>query len=58
MTSKKRDIVRGAPSLLDRDQWSFTDDEPRRHKHFTGGGRKVVDLDHVGAMTPEVDASS
>jgi hypothetical protein len=56
MATSKREIVRGAPSLLAKDQWSFTDDEPRWRKHFTAGGRKVVDLAHVGVMSPDADA--
>ena len=48
---------RGAPSLLGEDQAAFVEDatEPRHGKHYAGG-RKVVDLAHVGGTTPDVDA--
>jgi hypothetical protein len=49
--------VRGAPSILEEDQTSFEDDQPRHGKHYTGG-RKVIELGHVGAGTPDADANN
>jgi len=50
----KRDKRKGARSVLIEDQPSFADDHSRRGKHFTDG-RKVRDLDRVGAMAPDTD---
>ena len=55
MADKKSEAVRGARSVVEEDQASFTD-EGRRGKHFSGG-RKVAHLPHVGANTPDTDAS-
>ena len=46
----------GAPSVIESDQAAFVEDagEPRHGKHFAGG-RKVVDLEHVGGTTPDAD---
>jgi hypothetical protein len=54
MASKRKRVIRGAASSIVEDQPSFADDESRRGKHFTVG-RKVIDLDHVGAGTPDTD---
>ncbi len=53
--AKKRDLVRGARSVLTEDQPSFIDEHGRRGKHFSGG-RKTTSLDHVGAKTPDSDS--
>ena len=45
----------GTP-LANKDQTSFIDEETRTGKQLTGGGRKVADLDHVGAKAPDTDA--
>jgi hypothetical protein len=45
--------VKGAPSILEEDQTSFVDEDTRRGKQLTD--RKVVDLEHVGASTPDTD---
>lgn len=42
-------------SILVEDQASFIDEHPRTGKQF-GDGRKVADLDRVGAMSPDADA--
>jgi hypothetical protein len=52
--TKAKYVQRGAPSVLEQDQPSFTDDEPRHGKHYDGA-KKVVDLEHVGARTPDAD---
>jgi hypothetical protein len=57
MASKKKRVIRGAASSIVEDQPSFADDTSRRGKHFTVG-RKVVDLDHVGALSPDTDDPS
>jgi hypothetical protein len=44
-----------AKSILVEDQASFIDEHPRTGKQF-GDGRKVADLDRVGAMAPDADA--
>jgi len=56
MASKRKRVIRGAASSIVEDQPSFADDTSRRGKHFTVG-RKVVDLDHVGALSPDTDPS-
>jgi hypothetical protein len=54
--TKKQDVD-GAPLLIEEEQAAFVEDatEPRHGKHYAGG-RKVVDLAHVGAATPDADA--
>jgi len=54
MANKRKRVIRGAPSSIVVDQPSFADDESRRGKHFTVG-RKVVELGHVGALSPDTD---
>lgn len=42
-------------SVVVEDQTSFIDEKSRSGKQF-GDGRKVTDLERVGAMTPDADA--
>jgi hypothetical protein len=42
-------------SVVEKDQHSFVDEHSPRGKQF-GEGRKVADLDRVGAMTPDADS--
>lgn len=42
-------------SILEKDQTSFVDEKSPRGKQF-GDGRKVADLDRVGAATPDTDS--
>ena len=41
-------------SVIEKDQASFVDESSPRGKQF-GEGRKVADLDRVGAATPDAD---
>lgn len=43
-------------SVLVADQASFMDEGSRAGKQFADGGRKVADLERVGAMSPDSDA--
>lgn len=43
-------------SILVEDQASFLDEGSHAGKQFGNGGRKVADLDRVGAMSPDADA--
>ena len=43
-------------SILVADQTSFVDEGTRAGKQFADGGRKVADLERVGAMSPDADA--
>lgn len=42
-------------SVIEKDQTSFVDEKSPRGKQF-GDGRKVADLERVGAVTPDSDA--
>lgn len=42
-------------SILVEDQSSFIDEGSRAGKQFGNGGRKVADLERVGAMSPDGD---
>lgn len=42
-------------SVLVTDQTSFIDEGSRTGKQFGDGGRKVADLERVGAMSPDAD---
>ena len=42
-------------SILEKDQPSFVDESSPRGKQF-GEGRKVADLNRVGAATPDADS--
>jgi hypothetical protein len=42
-------------SILQKDQTSFIDEDSPSGKQF-GDGRKVADLDRVGAATPDADS--
>lgn len=42
-------------SILVEDQASFLDEGSRAGKQFGDGGRKVADLERVGAMSPDAD---
>ncbi len=50
------EVVRGAKSVIVKDQAAFAErtTETRRRKHLAGS-RKVADLPHVGASTPDAD---
>jgi hypothetical protein len=54
---KKTELVHGARSIIEKGQTSFAERaaETRRGKHLAGS-RKVADLPHVGASTPDADA--
>ena len=52
--SNEKHAARGAPPVIEKDQPSFVDDDTRWHKQLTD--RKVVDLEHVGASTPDADS--
>jgi hypothetical protein len=56
-TKKQPRPERGAPSVVEQDQPSFIDEEPRHGKQYDGG-RKVTDQPQVGAKTPDTDADS
>ena len=51
---EKHEADEGA-SILEKDQTSFVDEGSPRGKQF-GDGRKVADLDRVGAATPDTDS--
>jgi hypothetical protein len=53
-SEEQREADEGA-SILEKDQTSFVDEKSPRGKQF-GEGRKVADLDRVGAVTPDADA--
>jgi hypothetical protein len=42
-------------SVIQKDQPSFIDDHPQHGKQFNDG-RKVADLERVGAAAPDADA--
>jgi hypothetical protein len=47
--------LRGARSVLAEGQPAFIDEHPRHGKYYNDG-RKVIDLDRVGAAAPDSDA--
>jgi hypothetical protein len=51
---EKHESDEGA-SIFEKDQTSFVDEGSPRGKQF-GDGRKVADLDRVGAATPDADS--
>lgn len=53
-TQRDSETDEGA-SILEKDQTSFVDEKSPRGKQF-GEGRKVADLDRVGAATPDADS--
>jgi hypothetical protein len=55
-TDKRAAERREGRSVLVEDQASFIDEHPRAGKQY-GDGRKVTDLERVGAMSPDADAS-
>lgn len=66
MADKKRDDQRPdegqdakeGHSVLVGDQSSFVDEGSRVGKQFGNGGRKVADLEHVGASSPDADGDT
>lgn len=54
MPDKKNKDAKQARPLVVEDQTSFVDEDTRTGKQFSSS-RKVTDLEHVGAIAPDVD---